>query len=283
VESPGIGLEFLDPQTLLVWSRGAEQPAVGLMDVLSGRFQELDLQLSAPLKQVGVFAQGIVIVDERGQCLILDRATFVPRFRFSSPGMNKLIFAAGDTLVGGRTSLSTFGSPLLQITERTGETVAISDPSMFVYNLVFDPLEANLYTLSVDGGGGPGRTRLKLHSGYGFERSRVLLDYAGEDIAAGIAVDSQGRVYSSLGFERVAVWDGDHLERLEEARHVHRDLYVAGDKIVAGNRDGSFTFWDRETRRLLLDLYLFQDSSWGVELPDGSTYVPPEETATRRS
>jgi hypothetical protein len=220
-----------------------------------------------------------VIVDERGQSLILDRFTFVPRFRYRSPGMNKLVFAAGDTLVGGRTSLSTFGSPLLQINERTGETVAISDSSLFVYNLEFDPLEANLYTLSVDNAGETDRTRLKVHSGYGFERNRVLLDYAGEDISAGLTVDSLGRAYTSLGFERVAVWDGERLGRLEEARHVHRDLYVAGDKLIASNRDGSFTFWDTESRSLLLDLYLFQDTSWGAVLPDGRTYVPPKDSA----
>jgi hypothetical protein len=271
-----LGLEFLDSWTLLVWSRGAESPIVGLVDIVSGRFQQLGVELSSPLKQVGGFAQGIIIVDESGECLILDPFSFQTRFRYRSPGMNKLIFAVGDSLVGGRTSLSTFGSPLLQINERTGETVAISDPSLFAYNLIFEPREANLFTVSVDSRDGLGRTLLKVHSGYGFERSRVLFEYSGEDLTAGLTADGSGRVYSSLGFERVVVWDGDSLQRMDDAHHVHRDLYIAGERLIAVNRDGSFSFWDTRTRRHLLDLYVFQDITWLVVLPDGSTYSPED-------
>lgn len=271
-----LGLEFLDSWTLLVWSRGDENPVLGLLDIFSGRFQQLGIELKAPLKQVGRYAEGIIVVDESGECLILDPFSFQPRFRYRSPGMNKLIFAVGDTLIGGRTSLSTFGSPLLQINERTGETVAIPDPSLFAYNLIFEPREADLFTVSVDSRDGFGRTLLKVHSGYGFERSRVLFEYRGEDLTADLVADSSGRVYSSLGFQRVVVWDGDRLHRMDDARHVHRDLYITGEKLIAVNRDGSFSFWDTGSRRHLLDLYVFQDSTWLVVLPNGSTYSPED-------
>ena len=182
--APAVGIEFLDAQTLLVWTQAVEDPVLGIMDTESGRFQELGIDFDTPLKQVSRFPQGIIVVDESGECMILDPYGFQPRFRYRSPGMNKVVFAVGDTLVGGRTSLSTFGSPLLQINERTGETVAISDPSLFVYNLIFEPRDASLFSVSVDGRGDSGRTLFKVHSGYGFERNRVLFEYRGEDLAA---------------------------------------------------------------------------------------------------
>jgi len=272
----GTGLEFLNPGTLLLWARGVDRPAVGILDVVSGRFQQLELELTAPLKQVSSFPRGIVIVDEGGTFLILDPFTFQPRFRYRSPGMNRVVFAVGDTLVGGRASLSTFGSPLLQINERTGETVAIADPGLFVYDLVFEPRQAGLFTLSVDRRNDPGRTLFKVHSGYGFERSRTLSEFRGEDLSAGLVSDGSGRVYSSLGYGRVLVWDGESLERMEDAGHVHRALFAAGDKLVAVNRDGSMTFWESHTRRLLLTLYVLRDLSWLAVLPGGRTYSPSE-------
>jgi hypothetical protein len=270
------GLEFLNPGTLLLWTRGDDRPVVGVLDIDSGIFQPLGLDLSAPLKQVGVFPRGIVIVDESGTCLILDLFSFRPRFRYRSPGMNKLVFAVGDTLVGGRASLSTFGSPLLQINERTGETVAISDPGLFVYDLAFEPREASLYTLSVDNRSTPGRTILKAHSGYGFERSRILSEYRGEDLGASLAKDAAGRIYSSLGYERVLVWDGQDVDKLEDARKIHRGLFTTGEKVVAVNRDGSLSFWETRRGQLLLTLYVLQDLGWLAVLPDGSTYTPPD-------
>ncbi|MBN1835953.1 MAG: hypothetical protein JW820_08880 [Spirochaetales bacterium] len=274
--SGGTGLEFLSSDALLVWARGEEWPRVGVLELPSGRFELLPVEIASPIKQVSAYSRGIVIVDEGGTCLVLDPFSFQPRFRYSSPGMNKVVFAVGDTLVGGRASLSTFGSPLLQINERTGETVAISDPGVFVYDLLFEPREGALFTHSVEGGGETGRTLLKVHSGYGFERSRVLAEYRGEDLSAGLARDDAGRVYSSLGYERVVVWNGEGLQRLEEARQVHRDLFTVGDKVMAVNRDGSLSFWDSPSRRLLLTLYVLQDLTWVAVLPDERVYRPQE-------
>ena len=277
----GTGLEFLDPNTLLVWSRGEDPPRLGILDVSSGAFQGLPVQLGAPLKQVNRFGGGIVLVDESGECVILNPFNFEPRFRYRSPGTNKLVFAVGDTLVAGKTSLSTFGSPLLQINELTGETVTIPDTGLLVYDLAFEPRDGNLYSVSVTGRGGSSRTSLKMHSGFGFERSRVLHEYPGEDVAAGLAVDRSGRVYSSLGYERVVVWDGERLQSLDDARHVHRALYAAADKLVAANRDGSLTFWDTRTRRVLASLYVFEDSTWGAVLANGRSYFPQDRQPRR--
>jgi len=100
-------------------------------------FKELPMEFGSPIRQVAVSEGGIVVVEQSGRCWILDSDTFAPTFQYNAPGMNKLILAFGDNLIGAKTDLSAFSGPLLQINRRTGETVPIKDPSLFVYDLFY--------------------------------------------------------------------------------------------------------------------------------------------------
>ncbi|MCK5008435.1 MAG: hypothetical protein KAR73_13680, partial [Spirochaetales bacterium] len=218
-----LGITYLDSQRLLLWRKG-EEGKLALLNTWYDGIQDLPVVFESPIRQVSVSSQGIVVVEESGRCRILDPNTFATTFEYNSPGMNKLIFTFGDILIGAKTSLSTFGGPLLQINRRTGETVPIQDPSLFVYDILYRGTgrSGELYSLAVEQRAGQVRTVVKVHSGFAFERSRILLHFEGEDLGATLAGDDSGRVYTTLGYESVGVFSGSQSGDLEASGQIPR-------------------------------------------------------------
>jgi hypothetical protein len=267
---PGpVGVEFLDEGRLLVSSRGEGAGRIYVLDTFSGVSTPIDVGFASALKQLSVAPEGLIAVESSGLCRILDRSTFQSRFQYNAPGMNKLVFALSDVLLGGKTSITSFAAPLLQINRRTGETVPIEDPSLFIYDLLYSAETSAVYSLAVERRGDRLYTLLKTHTGYDFERARTLYEFRGEDLGASIVADPSGRVYSSLGFDTVRVWSGDRGLAFEASRGVPRRLYVHGAKLYSLNRDSSISVWDLGKRSWLMDITLLKDASWVALTPDG--------------
>ena len=273
-----LGITYLDSQRLLLWLKG-EEGKLALLNTWYGGIQDLPVVFESPIRQVSVSSQGIVVVEESGRCRILDPNTFATTFEYNAPGMNKLIFTFGDILIGGKTSLSTFAGPLLQINRRTEETVPIQDPSLFVYDILYSGTgrSGELYSLAVEQGAGQVRTVVKVHSGFAFERSRILQQFEGEDLGATLAGDDSGRVYTTLGYESVRVFSGSQSGALEASGQIPRSLYVHDDKIFSLNRDSSISVWEIRSRRLLFNIHLFDDGSWTALTPTGGIRLSREE------
>ena len=207
--------------------------------------------------------------ESGGLCHILDRETLEPRFQHSAPGVNKLVFAFADVLLGGKTSVTDFAAPLLQINRRTGETVSIQDASLFIYDLLYSEADAAVYSLAVQRRDDRLYTILKVHTGYNFERSRSLYEFRGEDLGATVVADSSGRVYSSLGFDTVRVWSGGRAQAFQASGGLPRRLYVHGARLYSLNRDCSVSVWDLEKKIWLMDITLLEDGGWVAVPADG--------------
>jgi hypothetical protein len=186
--------------------------------------------------------------------------------------VNRLAPTRGDLLVGA--GAAGFGSSLFQINARTGETVPLRDPSLFVYDLLYSPSRATLYSLAVEGSSGGSRTVLAAHTGRQLESRRVLISFAGEDIGASLAEDPAGTLYCSLGFGPLAVWDGSSLSRLANPGAVARQLAVHGGRLYAVNTDSSLSLWDSPGQPPWR-MYLFRDGGWALLGPQGQAYASP--------
>ena len=96
--------------------------------------------------------------------------------------------------------------------------------------------------------------------------SPVVLDsFFGEDLYASL-ISSNGfeEVYSSLGEGSIKSWDGDKLVEFEKSFFQTRKLISLEDHLVAINTDGSFSVWDKTSKNLLYDIYVFEDKEWVV-------------------
>jgi hypothetical protein len=274
-----VGIAYLDSQHLLLWCMGEQDGRLSVFNTWYGGIRELPVEFGSPIRQVTVSRGGIVVVEESGRCRILDPDTFVPTFQYNAPGMNKLILTFGEVLIGAKTYLSAFSGPLLQINRRTGETVPVQDPSLFVYDLFYNGSQrgGELYTLAVQQDSGRVRTVVKVHSGFAFERSRILKVFESEDLGATLAGDNSGNVFTTLGYESVTVFRGAQAGVLPASGQIPRKLYVHNEKLFSLNRDSSISVWDSPSRDFMLNIHLFQDGTWIARLPGGGQRFSREE------
>ena len=269
--SCALGITYLDSQRLLLWCKGEEEGRLAILNTWYGGITELPVEFGSPIRQITVSEVGIVVVEGSGRCRILDPNTFTPTFQYNAPGMNKLIHTFGDMLIGAKTNLSAFGGPLLQINRRTGETVPVQDPSLFVYDLFYSGSQrgGELYSLAVQQNSNQVRTVVKVHSGFNFERGRILKVFESEDSGATLAGDDSGNVFTTLGYDSVTVFRNGQAGLLEASGQIPRKLYVHSGKLFSLNRDSSISVWDIGSRDSILNIHVFQDGTWIAQLPDG--------------
>jgi WD40 repeat protein len=259
--SASAGLLFLSEEELLVWKKGDDASQPGRLVVMnsdSGRILRSSREgtFSTSLVQVEQNDYGLITVEKSGRCRILNPESFATIFEYDSPGMNRLIAAGEESLIGAKSSLGGLDrSPLLHINRLTGETVSLTDSSVFLYDLLFDPQTRGLYSLGV--GRMAGETILRYRFGEALEKQRTIFTFKGEDLSADLTTDERGRLYSSLGWRSVQVWDGGRLYQLEPSLGIPRRLESSGHMVYALNRDSSLTVWDANSRRILLTFYLF--------------------------
>ncbi len=271
-------VEFAEDGSLFVWNKGDQPGAFIQLDLDTGQAQRGSAGFDSPLMQLAVGPEGIIAIEKSGLCRILDRAGFEPVFQYWAPGMNRLIAAGPELLIGGRSAVSAYGSPLLRINRWTGETVSIPDSGSIVYDLLFDPQEGWLFSTGVERGEGQPQTVLKMHYGLGYAQDRVIYRYEGEDLNASMVLE-QGAgttLYFSVGDGTVTSWNGLRLNPLEPSTAgVPRRLYISGRLLFALNRDSSITVWDTRSRRVVLNFYLFEDLEWAGLFADGRVAVSP--------
>lgn len=279
---PGIALQQGTHGLVFVWNRDGERGRLGTLDPQTGRYRLRLSGLPAPLTQVGMVDEHLLLVDGAGNITlypverILTGSPFSvpdPAQRFWAPGASKVV-RVGQHLVAGRRSTDTVTTPLLQINTGNAETLPMPDDALLIYDLAQSG-DRQLLTLGVEtfedaAAGHRVRTVLRLRDGNDLTRQRVLHSFSGEDVSADLAGAADGRyVYSTLGGDRVRIWDGHRLQALQSTDRVPRQLAVARDLLVARNADATFSVWNRYTRALLFDLYLFRDFNWLVVYPSG--------------
>ncbi len=267
-----VGLDFLDNANLLLWKKNDEPGIIAVLNRKTGKIENTISDFSSPIIQLEVLKQGILTVEKSGLCKIINSETYLSRFQYLSPGMNKLISTEDNILIGGKSSASAFGSPLLQLNQITGETVSIPDPGLFIYDLLYVKKTRLLFSLGVERSKNDSTTILKVHSGAGYQKQKAIYRFYGEDLSASMASDRSGNVYTSLSYNSVTVWNGRRIFELERSNHIPRKLYIAGGKLFSLNRDSSITVWDLKSRRILFNIYIFRDASWVALSSDGKVF-----------
>jgi WD40 repeat protein len=272
--STPIGLRFLNGQNLLLWDKSEEHRGISVLNLFSGYTQRQYSNFSAPQIQVDLAEGRILSLEKNGLLRLLEINTYSSLFEYLSPGLRKIVSAGEDNLIGARSQMSGFSGSLIRIDSRTGETVPLTDSSLLTYDLVYEKSNNTLYTLSIDRRDGQTVTCIKRHFGEGLEKTEAVVRYVGEDLSASLDYDTTDKIlYTSLGYAEVRSWDGQSVEIFQATRHVPRYLKAAGRLLYSLNKDSTITIWDRTSRKIILDLYLFKDYSWIAIFPNEKAYI----------
>ena len=266
---------FLDERTLAVWDRRGRGLRIYSLPPLGEpvgvpEYRDADTALfgSSLLEVSTAGGDALLTLEVDGTIQMIDRQTLTRLYRYGAPGTRAVAWLSDHVLVGARTRLSRMEHPLIRIDTRTGETVPLPDTAFLSYALAADPARSRLFSIAVEQDGTRSRTAVRLHDGSGYERSRDVLRYAGEDAGASLALDASGeRLYSSLGLEGVQQWDDGRTSRFEATGHVPREIAAGAGLVFAINHDRTVSIWEARNGKLLIDLYLFTDSSWIASLP----------------
>ncbi len=247
-------LKLLNPNTL------------GLTDTLT--------TFSAPLVSMRPAGTRILALQRNGNLRLLNSSTYNTEFSFTSSGTLSSVFTDNYGIIVGKNNTNNLDSSLIRVSPSTGETVGITSDSFLSFGLAFDTAHQTLYSLGLRHSNGSEVTVLEAHTGTDFGQTQTIATYPGEDIQATLAYDSQdNRVYSTLGFDSVHVWDGRNLTTLAPSGHIPRKVVSWNGRVYSVNRDGSVSVWDSGNQRHLFDFYVLPDGSWVILTPDGR-YLP---------
>ncbi|MDE0023278.1 MAG: hypothetical protein OXP69_02585 [Spirochaetaceae bacterium] len=286
--SPGTGQRHRESGAILVWNREGESGRLGTLDPRTGRYRMRISGLPAPLSQVSLADERLVLLDSRGNIAMYQVADVLnatvrtapkPEREFWAPGTGTVL-SIGDHLIAGRTRAHATTTPLLKIDATHAETLLIPDDALLIFDLA-QHAGGQLLTLGVEpprDGVDSARTRtvLRMRDGSDLARQRLVYGFSGEDLSATLAeAPDRQRIYFTLGADAVRVWDGTRLREMERTDRQPRQLVMVGGLLVARNADATFTVWNRYTRRVLFHLYLFHDFNWIVARPNGDYVHSP--------
>ncbi|MDE0227709.1 MAG: hypothetical protein OXJ62_02505 [Spirochaetaceae bacterium] len=286
--SPGTGQRHRESGAILVWNREGESGRLGTLDPRTGRYRMRISGLPAPLSQVSLADERLVLLDGLGNIAMYRVADVLnatvrtapkPEREFWAPGTGTVL-SIGDHLIAGRTRAHATTTPLLKIDATHAETLLIPDDALLIFDLA-QHAGGQLLTLGVEpprDGVDSARTRtvLRMRDGSDLARQRLVYGFSGEDLSATLAeAPDRQRIYFTLGADAVRVWDGTRLREMERTDRQPRQLVMVGGLLVARNADATFTVWNRYTRRVLFHLYLFHDFNWIVARPNGDYVHSP--------
>lgn len=274
------GLILKKPDALVMWSKNTIPGKVLSMD--SGiTYSNTVLDFDTALLSVELYNNKILSVQDTGKCSIFNMDSGKVDFTCFAPGMHKIIMIDNKNLVGIRTRIGAYETPLVLINSKTGETVPIADTQTYIYDLTFDKYNKKLYTIGAEKENGKSFTVIKSYSGDFFDHSTVVDKYRGEDLSASLVVDeNNGIVYSSVGYKGISIYYYGVKNKLESIDEIPRKLIVSGDKIFSLNRNSTITVWGRDNKKALFTLYLFSNDLWVFVLKQRGSfpmgyYTPP--------
>ncbi len=277
--SASIGLSFIDnSDKVMVWDK-SNNSGIAVLDLDNNTIQNEDINFPSPIIMLSYFDDNILVLGDNGLIQMFSLPNFTIVYSYFSPGMNKILSISEKSLIGVQTNQSQHSGSLLHINPLNGEIFSIPDNSLFSYDGIYDPVHDRLFSLSVEKDQNNSIiTAIKLHYGQSYENEEIIKQYWGEDFTASIAYEPiENRLYTSLGFDSIQVWDpaGIYKSTFETSNHIPRNILISENLLISYNLDSSLTVWNRRTQKILFDFYLFKDFSWIAINSDSEVNVSP--------
>ncbi len=232
-----------------------------------------ELTFSSDLLHVTPYEQSVLTLESNGTCSLFSLPSLEKMFSYTGFGINTAALAANSIFLG-KSKASGFNASILHVNFQTGETVPVFDSSILIYEAKYHPKTKQVYTLAVENYGDTTETVLKAFQAPSFRNSRELLSYEGEDLTAHIAFDpEEPEIFTTLGFEGVTAVTERRNVKYRQKEHIPRIIHIHKDFLYTINTDFSITVWSKDSRRRVMDFYIFKDLEWIALLATGKYYA----------
>ncbi len=263
-----IGLEFLDPQNLLVWEQGSGPGSLGTINLSTRQFHRWGFSFDGPLASAVVVDGTLFTLEKGGEVQALDTSTGAQLYKDRWPGALCIAPLGARSLALGRLSGGALGSSLVRIDLDTGETAPLPAAVALTFALAPDAAGSALYAL---GEGPGGRTSLTRYDGPGLQAETVLDSVNGEYTSASLSLDPvKDSLYTSLGRDIVRVWTGGSFMKLADSARGTLTLCALDGLLASLQRDSTVSIWDTTADRAFAEIYPFADGNWAAVLADGT-------------
>lgn len=263
------GKVLLEPflfDSILLWSEDTStEGAFFILNPSTGYIGNSYHDFESPLISISVAGDSIIALEQQGILKMIDAFNYNTDFTYRALGMETAVITGEGEIILGKSKTNAFESSLIRINPKTGETVPLVTPSFLIFDMVYDPGDRSLYTLSLEKRGNNIFTTLNHHSGRRLENFETLYSVDEEDLKAKIGYDhDNNRIYTTAGSLDILNISGKVHFTLENNNKNPNTVFVQKNGIYAINSDGTVSMWDKESGKHLFDLYIFKDYSWVI-------------------
>jgi len=263
------GLLSLSNNRLFLWDNASTGGQLMQLDPATLGVTNTTATFAAAIENLDPAANQILSLEQNGVTRVISPYSFNTIFTFSSVGTICAAYTK-NWIVLGKNDANIFGSSLIRVSPTTGETVKINSQDFLTFDLAFDPVHNVLYSLGLQHRNGNEVTVLTQYTGTDFTQATTIATYSGEDLQATLTYDQHSqKVFTTIGFDRVQVWDGQKLTQLANSGRIPRKVVTWNGRVYGVNRDGSVSVWDSDSGRHLFNFYVLADGSWVILSPNG--------------
>ena len=242
---------------VILWSRGTRRP-VEYFDFTENKTTQLFTPESS-LQSVRVFGNVVLEMESNTAVRAYHRDTGELEELYAGTGLQDALISDG-TLYVAKSSATNPPSALLSVDMRTKEIVPLNITADIVYAL--SASDDELYGIAVLSAGDEKATNLFSYSPSS-SKTMTLLKLNDEDTGA-FTYFYGGDILTDIGSERVYSYDLARKKSKYYARSASLPAKAVqnGEHIAVLNRDGSVSWYDKDTAEVLADWYLAKDGTW---------------------
>ncbi len=262
--------------SFVVWEKGGEKQGLyGFLDPSTGTLSDINT-MPFPITDIKSTGNRLLFMESNGRLTVKEAFSLDTIFSYTAFGIQSVVPAGDEKLIAGKTKINTTDSSMVEVNIRTRETVLIESGNLYTYDLVYDPVSNQVFSLGIEQLGTRLRTVLKAHSGTHYENSRTIIASDNEDVSASIVIDPEtSRIYTSLGFSSIRQFKGYGISTLTRSEGIPRKLKIHNSYLYALNRDSSISVWDKLSGKKVMDFYILENDEWIVLLSDGTYTSSP--------
>ncbi|MFW6312731.1 MAG: WD40 repeat domain-containing protein [Spirochaetota bacterium] len=279
-----------DGERLLLW--GAHEPGTiwEIAPPSSSLLPVYDDERDVPIADVKATESGPLAIRRDGTILHIGREEATERFRYTAVGTQDALWDPQLGLIAAKTRTSAFDTSIIVVDQLTRETVAADTDAFLTTRIALDHRSNTLYAIGLHGNQSSAQTRLTRLTGDGFNAG-IVLERVPVELARGdLHWDTRtGSLFSTLDYRTLRRYRGRREQTFESTEHLHTDLSVGANLVIARNIDGSASVWNRSTGEHVVDVYVI-GSEWVAISRVGTfiasspraesylTFLPAEET-----